>query len=173
MYYSAALGIEIINTGHGMDEYNEARQAWRRDGAGPTPEWRFQLRRRFGFPLLAMESREQGVFTAPGTLNEDDLGLYQTGVMLRPRFASWANWVPRLPLRPVLPWFLLNCLLYGALLAAPWVVFTTRRASNRAREGRCLRCGYDLDGLESCPECGSASTPRRSSLRRPAASASP
>jgi hypothetical protein len=42
-----------------------------------------------------------------------------------------------------------------AILPARWML-SYRRAARREREGRCLRCGYDLRGSTSgkCPECG-------------------
>jgi len=75
-----------------------------------------------------------------------------------------------LPLRPILPGFLVNTLFY----AATWFciffgVAALRRAIRRGR-GRCVKCGYDLRGQRTsdeaterrsdggvrigCPECG-------------------
>jgi hypothetical protein len=45
---------------------------------------------------------------------------------------------------------------------APAIVGRRRRArQRRIREGRCLKCGYDLRAsVERCPECGAALEPR-------------
>lgn len=59
-----------------------------------------------------------------------------------------------LPLMPVWPGFVVNSLFYaavaGAILFAPGAV----RRARRRRRGRCLACGYDVRGLDTCPECG-------------------
>ena len=48
-------------------------------------------------------------------------------------------------------WFIL--IVTGAFPAAWWV--KRRRVRARRREGRCLRCGYDLRATPGkCPECG-------------------
>ena len=64
-----------------------------------------------------------------------------------------------LPLDPVWPGFAYNTLAYGgaawALLATPTLVgFIFGRKRRRRRRGLCVACGYDMRGLESCPECG-------------------
>ena len=67
----------------------------------------------------------------------------------------------RLPLRPILPGFVINTIFYAivvaAILALPLSVFPMRRYL-RARRGRCAKCGYDRTGLAEatvpCPECG-------------------
>jgi hypothetical protein len=44
------------------------------------------------------------------------------------------------------------------VFGAPAVIAMARRRTlrARAREGRCLKCGYQLDaGMTTCPECGS------------------
>lgn len=41
-------------------------------------------------------------------------------------------------------------LLWWTLLFAPWAA----RRRWRRRRGRCMKCGYDLAGVDRCPECG-------------------
>ncbi len=63
------------------------------------------------------------------------------------------------PMAPIWPGFVRNTLLYSAavgVLAAPVLLVAPVRRRWRARRGRCPRCGYELAGLEMCPECGSA-----------------
>ena len=63
-----------------------------------------------------------------------------------------------LPLRLLWPGFAINTVFYAAIL---WLLtlgpFTVRRIIHR-RQGRCIKCGYDLRGAEhkACPECGAA-----------------
>jgi hypothetical protein len=50
-------------------------------------------------------------------------------------------------------WFLV---MLAAVIPATWVASTLRQR-RRARERRCLNCGYDLRASgERCPECGTA-----------------
>ena len=66
---------------------------------------------------------------------------------------------PTLPLRPIIPGFLINTILYAFVCFA---VFTSPGALKRAlrtRRGHCAQCGYDLRGADAahpvgCPECG-------------------
>ncbi len=64
-----------------------------------------------------------------------------------------------LPLDPVWPGFAFNALSFGggawALLAAPSLVgVAVGRRRRRRRRGLCVACGYDISGLDTCPECG-------------------
>ncbi len=48
----------------------------------------------------------------------------------------------------------LNWLFYAPLFYLLFSVVPGVRHVRRKRRGLCLRCGYDLSGLASCPECG-------------------
>ncbi|MCL4743159.1 MAG: hypothetical protein KJZ54_13255 [Phycisphaerales bacterium] len=61
-----------------------------------------------------------------------------------------------LPLRPVLPGFTLNTVIYAVIAAALCVAPSRVRAFVRHRRGLCLCCGYDARDLDVCPECGHA-----------------
>lgn len=70
-----------------------------------------------------------------------------------------------LPLHPIWSGFILNTMLYVAILWVPLASFGLRRGFHRAlrrRRGACLKCGYDLRGHSEgggdvCPECGAQS----------------
>ena len=75
---------------------------------------------------------------------------------------AWATTAPRdSGLRLAWAGVILNPLVIGgaswtALVALPWAVVILRRVIRR-RRGLCIRCGYDLTGLDDgavCPECG-------------------
>lgn len=75
------------------------------------------------------------------------------------RFGPGEN--PRiLPLRPLWPGFLFNTLANAAVLTVPVGAVlarrltVARRRSRRLAEGCCPACGYRLNGLAKCPECG-------------------
>jgi hypothetical protein len=64
-----------------------------------------------------------------------------------------------LPPVPVLLGFLLNTVLYAAVIAAtcvPFFLVRRVRCARRCARGLCTRCGYNLAGLMQCPECGLA-----------------
>jgi hypothetical protein len=72
-----------------------------------------------------------------------------------------ATWPPKntttglpVPILPLWSGLAINTLIYGApvwlLLAVPGML----RRRKRRKQGRCLRCGYDLRGMTPCPECG-------------------
>lgn len=76
------------------------------------------------------------------------------------------------PLTPRWPGFAANTLLYAAIVgvvAGLVMLIGPLRRRRRVRRGLCPRCGYDLAGLETCPECGA---PPRSTLATPRAGAS-
>ncbi len=72
--------------------------------------------------------------------------------------SAWQTGLPigdlRLPIKPILPAFLLNITFWTAI---PWLgVLAIRHAcaARRARQGRCGNCRYPTLGLPRCPECG-------------------
>lgn len=84
-----------------------------------------------------------------------------------PPLVVWGGYVPAYPMTnpetrvlawyPLFPQALIGSLLWAAVPAAPFVVFTVLRTRRRRRANRCLNCGYDRSGLASddpCPECG-------------------
>lgn len=62
-----------------------------------------------------------------------------------------------LPLRPIWTGFAANIAFYAVLLAAPMWIHLLSRRWWRARAGLCVGCGYDVEALPVCPECGRAS----------------
>jgi hypothetical protein len=69
-----------------------------------------------------------------------------------PGWFSGAPWFP-LPyaVRPLA--FAASTLFWLAVLVTPGIAFRTGRRAIRRRRGRCGGCGYDVRGLEKCPEC--------------------
>ena len=65
----------------------------------------------------------------------------------------------RLPLRPILPGFIINTFFYAAIWFGVFFGVAALRRFVREKRGRCVKCGYDLRsgfaGEErGCPECG-------------------
>ncbi len=67
-----------------------------------------------------------------------------------PFSSSW--W--KLPVIPVWDGLLLNVLLWSCLWCIPGPVRRGVRTHRRKRRGLCLVCGYAVEDLETCPECG-------------------
>ena len=68
-----------------------------------------------------------------------------------------------LPLRPMWPGFLVNSLLYGAILRLLVGGPLLLRRFIRGRHGQCPACGYPVGVSAVCTECGRAVSPRADS----------
>lgn len=118
-----------------------------------------------GWPCLALGCATLQRF---GAGNDNRRTIY--GFAYRPgRPASWDVDLVHLPLKPLLPGFAVNTMLFAA---AWWAVLFWRplRRRRRIARGLCPACAYSLAGLppaaDKCPECGRAIPP---ALRREAA----
>jgi len=115
-----------------------------------------------GWPLLAMSS-----FSALGLDPVKDALLVKSSdgfslpasLRRKPPFVDVEDELfncPIVPLRPIWPGFAINTVFYAALL---WFLFfgsLTARRIIRRKQGRCIKCGYDLRGTTHmiCSECG-------------------
>ena len=67
-----------------------------------------------------------------------------------------------LPLNPIWTPFALSTLVWSAVLFIAYqlvmIPFRIRRA-RRTKTNHCTTCGYELQDLQTCPECGSQSAP--------------
>ena len=71
--------------------------------------------------------------------------------------SGWANEGYRmLPLRPMLPGFVADTILFAAGFLSLFVLFQQVQRYDRRLRGQCAICGYDLRGQPDagCPECG-------------------
>ncbi len=64
-----------------------------------------------------------------------------------------------IPYKPIPSGLLLNTLFYAAITLTAALSWRALRRHRRVRKGRCTACGYDLAGLDRCPECGAKPTP--------------
>ena len=109
--------------------------------------------RSYGWPALSLRTYDVGV-NRDYRFSRSWSGQYYEG-MTPPEFLKKNPIIyNRLALKPLWPGSAINTAFHGALV---WLVgfgpFALRRVL-RVRRGRCLRCGYDLAGLDRCPECG-------------------
>ncbi len=71
--------------------------------------------------------------------------------------AGWWNHLVgtgHIPLRASPTGLALNWLLFAPLIYLVLSIPVVVRHTVRSSRGHCTRCGYDLEGLASCPECG-------------------
>jgi len=77
---------------------------------------------------------------------------------LRPRWLEQhmpgGTFPAQFPLRPLGFGLVVNTLFYGILIWLTGFGFSSLKRARRRRRGRCAWCGYELRGLERCPECG-------------------
>ena len=107
--------------------------------------------RETGWPMKAMTCavhwREQ--------VQNDDIIYRVAGGLQLPRDKDFE---PRaLPLTPLWPGFAANTVLYSTLWFAMFWCARASRTFHRARQNRCIHCGYLRIGLAAeakCPECG-------------------
>lgn len=129
----------------------------------------------YGWPMRGMRTYRLIPTTSPPTWGPrsdpipvpdlDPLTIFDRGVTSRPLLPKTNAESFRLPLRPIWPGFAVNAVFYAGvcwlLLAAPGDI----RRWRRRRRGACAACGYDLAGLEACPECGAGGSREASPAR--------
>ncbi len=109
-----------------------------------------------GWPLLSVNCEREGKYDTMSSIYVD--GTITGGFVIQPLPPNTTDyWRDRsLPFAPHWPGFAINTIFYAAIL---WLLtlapFTARRIIRR-RQGRCIRCGYDLRHADHrvCPECG-------------------
>jgi len=68
-----------------------------------------------------------------------------------------------LPTQPLYFGLAINTVFWGLLVAMLLLVIRAIRNARKQHKQLCIKCGYDLTGLnERCPECGNEFTPRTS-----------
>jgi hypothetical protein len=119
-----------------------------------------QHRHRIGWPLLALESRQAA-----------ELLQVDASIIMSPVSGSKYVWLEslegglnmrgggpqgyiNLPIVPRWPHFAANVALYSLFTWSVLFLPGSVRRLHRRRHNRCVRCGYLLDGLAACPECG-------------------
>ncbi len=111
---------------------------------------------RVGWPLNSMQYR--GPDDSRPSPSNSLVRLYTNGI---PVFAFeplglQAN--RALPLKPLWRAFGVNTVVFAAFAEFVWQLWKLPlriRLRNRKRKGLCLACGYAVEDLERCPECGS------------------
>ncbi|MEX0876809.1 MAG: hypothetical protein WD114_05055 [Phycisphaerales bacterium] len=142
-------------------EFGEEYTEWDRQLHGDIPPGFAILRGSFGFPFRCAYYEAKyyvanggGPFTTEFFERCIDRAGFRYGIPLPKTNNQW-DWVERrLPIVPHWGGMTLNTLIYGGTLALMVVLPASMQRFSRLRGGRCLACGYDLEGIDQCPECG-------------------
>lgn len=120
---------------------------------------------RSGWPVAAMRSRrvtdwDDAKFTY--VTQCDGLEIPASGLGERMRFTLEGNSLNSpyrpVPLVPVWPGFAVCSVFWAGVVGVVWYVPGMVRGAMRRRRGLCARCGYELRGLDACPECGTSTS---------------
>lgn len=101
-----------------------------------------------GWPLYAIEGNEFRIPTHPGWRIERH-GCMGLAIL-------WPFGVESIPIRPILPGFIVDSTMFGAIA---WLLLTIPGAAVRLirrRRGQCPACGYPRGSSPICTECGAA-----------------
>ncbi len=123
-------------------------------------------RARAGWPCFAMTysqfMRMQPDLPRQGEPHKIQTDEKSVGVIKLRGWLSTHYGFTALPAHVLWPGFLLNTMLYGAVMYLPFALFAVRRW-NRVRRGLCPRCGYPMGESAVCSECGNA-LPKRAKV---------
>ncbi len=122
--------------------------------AGPRTPWpyfkQFLLTIESGWPELSMRSWRES------NDSKETWSRWKGAYVIGGRIRAVPGECP-IPLQPIPLGFTLNTLFYAAILFAPCTALSELKRRRRVRRGLCIRCAYDLAGLNKCPECGTPS----------------
>ena len=130
-------------------------------GDGRSSESVMGTRARAGWPCFAMTySHFMFMRMQPDLPRQGEPLKIQTdekfvGVIKLRGWLSTHAGITALPAHVLWPGFLLNTMLYGAVMYLPFALFTVRRW-NRVRRGLCPKCAYPRGESDVCSECGKA-----------------
>ncbi len=115
------------------------------------------LEHAYGFPFRCLSERQDSALTPWERINGFELGV----PFLQHYFGHDGIW----PSRVYWPGMIGNALVFSScslLVSLLRNGARTRRMRRRITRGRCVHCNYDLTGnLETCPECGTPTLPRK------------
>ena len=140
------IGADGLRTAQGMEVFRTAKRL-----TAQSHEWGWPMR-----SLRSVQTFEESMSTAVRPVRTPvEEHWFKRGLVM-PAFLVKSPEVTHLPVMPVWPGFVVNTLVFAVVAVAAVVVPGVARASVRRRRGRCIACGYDLSGLDTCPECGTA-----------------
>lgn len=136
----------------------------------PVERWSAQ---RCGWPMHAMMTEQYAIGPRPPIERVEDMPLVSLrhglkgGLILHhqpqhPMLHPLGH--HSLPLMPLWPGFATNTAAYAGTIALLWLTIAggthlLGTKKRRRKRGLCEACGYDIQGLTTCPECGNARAP--------------
>ncbi|UYV14233.1 MAG: hypothetical protein NCW75_01850 [Phycisphaera sp.] len=136
----------------------------------PVERWSAQ---RCGWPMDAMMTEQYAIGPRPPIERVEDMPLVSLrhglkgGLILHhqpqhPMLHPLGH--HSLPLMPLWPGFAANTAAYAGTIALLWLTIAggthlLGTKKRRRKRGLCEACGYDIQGLTTCPECGNARAP--------------
>lgn len=158
------LGVDFISYAYGDSAFNPAFQPWD-PAVTPDPPFVELTRFRFGWPrrIVSLDDISTGTSIADPAVMAYHRRAYALAKehrgLNRPRWMPRFIPVYRIPVVVNWPNFAVNTTAMTpvafVLLCIPPALRAIRRG-RRARRGRCPACGYDVQTLTTCPECGPA-----------------
>ena len=135
------------------------------DSSIPVERWSAQ---RAGWPMHAMMTEQYAIGPRPPIERVQDMPFISLrhslrGGLILHHLAQHPMLHPlghhSLPLVPLWPGFAVNTAFYATCVATLWLAAANTRHAlgtkrRRRKRGQCEACGYDLTGLDQCPECG-------------------
>jgi hypothetical protein len=144
----------------GIDLYEFTFDQPRADLTGTPsdiPPWIVLTRYRVGWPWRAFYWDSVFISNSgkiPNAQSHSQLMSDRAGLRYGVDIPLSSSWM-KLPVMPVWDGLLLNVLLWSFLWCIPGPIRGGVRTYRRKRRGLCLACGYAIEDLERCPECGS------------------
>ncbi len=126
-------------------------------GRAPGLYARWPIEHTAGWPTPALRCWTPGVFWVWGATAWSGPTTVDGGIELAKPARGGGPFVPHtLPIMPAWPGLLIGGAFWGAVLFVLVHGLRGMRRARRRRRGACAACGYTLDGLAICPECGLA-----------------
>jgi hypothetical protein len=148
-------------------QYGNSTEPWNPKIHGNLPPQFVIERQRFGWPFRAVSSDDvmlsgdsaNGVriATFKEIDNFIDIVHDRMGLNYGIKEPSWfpcRQGAQYFPIMPIWTGLVLDTLFWGVLSLAPSTIWQATIRKIRRRRGLCTSCGYKIDGLTACPECG-------------------
>jgi hypothetical protein len=149
------LGMDLIHYSYGLGYFDPNYTPWDTTRTDSPPSVNL-TRFRFGFPWrsLTWDDLSTGASVNIPAVMDYHMKMYERAGIDRGIGVSFISPGRRLPIAPIWGGLILNILFWSSLWFFPGVIWRSARYFLRKRRGLCLVCGYAIEDLERCPECG-------------------
>lgn len=156
------IGVDAVSYNYGIDYFDPNFAPWD-PTTSDTPPFVSLTRFRFGYPFRSLywDDLSTGASVNIPAVYDYHLKMYKRAGVDRGIGVSFISPGRRLPIAPIWSGLIFNILFWTIL----WFVLTSMRrwvvVYRRKRRGVCLACGYAVEDLKQCPECGTECTKQR------------